>query len=143
MLALENPDPALGLPRGITLQPTLFVRNTTAKNITADLSLTWRAESGKGQVKLRQMRLAPFAMQQVQIMSLPALLQNPNKIPQNAHWGLVALTTDALPDDLVAYATSIDAGGRYNLSTRFAGGVGGTSPAASGISTPTTTRSQP
>ncbi len=38
---------------------------------------------------------------------------------------MVTLTTDALPDDLVAYATSIDANRRYNLATRFAGGVGG------------------
>jgi hypothetical protein len=30
-----------------------------------------------------------------------------------------------LPDDLVAFATSIDANGRYNLTTRFAGGIGG------------------
>ena len=123
MLALQNPDPSLGLPRGIALQPTLFIRNTTAKNITADLSLTWRGDSGKGQVNLPQLQLAPFATQQVQIGS--TLLQIPNKIPQNAHWGLVTLTTDALPDDLVAFATSIDSSGRYNLATRFAGGIGG------------------
>ena len=120
MLALQNPDPSLGLPRGIALQPTLFIRNTTAKNITADLSLTWRGDSGKGQANLPQLQLAPFATQQVQIGS--TLLQIPNKIPQNAHWGLVTLTTDALPDDLVAFATSIDSSGRYNLATRFAGG---------------------
>jgi hypothetical protein len=34
MLALQHPDPTLGLPRGVALQPTLFVRNATAKNIT-------------------------------------------------------------------------------------------------------------
>ena len=123
MLALQNPDPLLGMPRGIALQPTLFIRNTTAKNITADLSLTWRGDSGKGQVKLPQLQLAPFATQQLQIGS--TLLQIPNKIPQNAHWGLLTLTTDALPDDLVAFATSIDSSGRYNLATRFAGGIGG------------------
>ena len=38
---------------------------------------------------------------------------------------MVTLTTDALPDDLVAFATSIDSSGRYNLATRFAGGIGG------------------
>ncbi len=121
MLALQSPDPSLGLPRGIALQPTLFIRNTTAKNITADLSLTWRGDSGKGQAKLPQLRLGPFATQQVQIAGEQSLLQ----IPNNAHWGMVTLTTDALPDDLVAFATSIDSSGRYNLATRFAGGVGG------------------
>jgi hypothetical protein len=35
MLALSTPDPALGLPAGTTLQPTLFVRNTLAKAVTA------------------------------------------------------------------------------------------------------------
>lgn len=123
MLALRSPDPALGLPPGIVLQPTIFVRNTTARNITADMALSWHSDSAKGQVKLPELQLAPFVTQQVQIG--PALLQNPNKIPQNAHWGMVTLTTDALPDDLVAIATSADASGRFNLSTRFAGGVGG------------------
>ncbi|MGA7752520.1 MAG: hypothetical protein WCB05_06810, partial [Candidatus Sulfotelmatobacter sp.] len=121
MLALQNPDAALGLPRGIELQPTIFVRNTTSKNITGDLALTWRGDSGKGQIKLPQLQLAPFATQQLQISAMQSLLQ----IPNNAHWAMVTLTTDALPDDLVAFATSIDASGRYNLSTRFAGAMGG------------------
>lgn len=121
MLALHNPDPALALPRGTELQPTIFVRNTTAKSITADMALTWRSDSTKGQVKLPNLQLAPFATQQIQIGPMQQLLQ----IPADAHWALVSLTTAALPDDLIAVATSIDASGRYNLDTRFAGGIGG------------------
>lgn len=120
-LALASPDPALRLPRGTVLQPTLFIRNTTAKNVDADLSLTWRSDSAKGQVKLPQLHLAPFATQQMQIGTMESLL----RIPNDAHWGLVTLTTDALPDDLVAVATSTDSSGRYNLPTRFVGGTGG------------------
>src|SRR5579871_1374673 len=70
---------------------------------------------------LPQLHLTRFATQQVQINSMLSLLRIPNK----SHWAMVTLTTDALPDDLVAYATSIDANRRYNLATRFAGGVGG------------------
>ncbi len=121
MLALRSPDPALNAPRGILLQPTIFVRNTTAKSIAAELALNWRGDSGKGRVKLPALQLAPFASQQLQIGSMQKQLG----IPDDAHWALVALTTTASPDDLVAVATSIDSSGRYNLDTRFAGGVGG------------------
>lgn len=121
MLALASPDPALRLPHGTSLQPTLFIRNTSTKNIAVDLSLTWRGDSAKGQVKLPQMRLAPFATQQMQIGTKQSLL----RIPDDAHWGLVTLNTDALPDDLVAIATSTDASERYNLPSRFVGGIGG------------------
>lgn len=121
MMALPSPDPALGLPRGIVLQPTLFVRNTTAKNIAVDLALTWRDDSATGQAKLPQLHLAPFATQQMQIGTMQPLLQ----IPDNAHWALVSLTTMAQPDDLIAIASSRDASGRYGSETRFIGGRGG------------------
>ena len=47
MSALRNPDPQLGLPLKITLQPTILVRNTTSKNISTDITLNWRGDSGK------------------------------------------------------------------------------------------------
>jgi hypothetical protein len=121
MLALQHPDPTIGIPAGTELQPMLIIRNTTAKKLTADLALTWRGDSGKGQVKLPLMQLAPFATQQYQIAAMQSLL----RIPDNAHWGLVTLTTDAEPHDLVATAASIDASGRYTLETRFIGGMAG------------------
>jgi hypothetical protein len=121
MLALRNPDPALNLPHGTVLQPNIFVRNTTAKGIVAELGLTWRGDSGTGQVKLPELQLPPFATSQLQIGTMRQLL----RIPDNAHWASVALTTTASPDDLIALATSVDASGRYNLATRFTGGIGG------------------
>jgi hypothetical protein len=117
MLALRNPDPALNLPHGTVLQPIIFVRNTTAKGIVAELALNWRGDSSTGQVKLPELQLPPFATSQLQIGTMRQLL----RIPENAHWALVELTTTASPDDLIALATSVDATGRYDLATRFTG----------------------
>ncbi len=121
MLALSTPDPTLGVTAGIVLQPTIFVRNTTAKKISADLALSWRSDSAKGQAKLPEMKLAPFATQQLQI----GAMQKELGIPDDAHWALVSLTTNASPDDLIAIASSRDATGRYGFESRFTGGSGG------------------
>jgi hypothetical protein len=72
-------------------------------------------------VNLPELRLAPFATQQLQIASVQKQLG----IPDDAHWALVTLTTDALPDDLIAVASSRDTSGRYGTETKFMGGVGG------------------
>jgi hypothetical protein len=117
MLALRNPDPALNLPHGTVLQPIIFVRNTTAKGIVAELALNWRGDSGTGQVKLPELQLPAFATSQLQIGTMRQLL----RIPDSAHWALVELSTTASPDDLIALATSVDATGRYDLATRFTG----------------------
>lgn len=120
MLALRNPDPALAMPQGTVLQPAILVRNTTAKNIVADIALSWRGDSGQGQVKLPGLQLAPFATQQLQI----GALQKQLGIPDDGRWALVTLTTTALPDDLIAIASSRDQSGRYSIETSFAGGSG-------------------
>jgi hypothetical protein len=91
MLALRNPDPALPIPPRTVLQPTILVRNTSAKTISADISLSWRGNSGKGVAKLPQLQLAPFSTREVQIGGMQKQLQ----IPDDAHWALVALTTNA------------------------------------------------
>ncbi len=121
MLALPAPDPATGIPAGIVLQPTILVRNTTARNISADIALSWRGDAAKGQVKLPGMQLAPFATKQLQI----GAMQEQLGIPNDAHWALVTLTTNALPDDLIAAAVSRDATGRYHVDTNFSGTVTG------------------
>ena len=120
MLTLRTPDPAIGLPVGTVMQPTIFVRNTTAKYIAASITLNWRGPSGKGEAKLTELRLAPFATQQLQI----GAMQKDLGIPDSAHWALVSLTTDALPDDLVAIASSRDSSGRYGTESRFTGALG-------------------
>jgi hypothetical protein len=121
MLALRSPDPAVGLPAGTVLQPTIFVRNTTSKRISAQIALNWRGPSGGGQAKLPELQLAPFATQQLQIGAMEKLLQ----IPDNAHWALVSLSTNALPDDVIAMASSRDKTGRYGVEAKFIGGQGG------------------
>ncbi len=121
MLALSTPDPALGLPSGTVLQPAILVRNTTSKKISASLTLSWRGDSGKGQTNLPELELAPFATQQLQI----GAIQKQLGIPNDAHWALVTLSANALPDDLIALASSRDSSGRYHLETKFSGDRGG------------------
>jgi hypothetical protein len=67
------------------------------------------------------LQLAPFATQQLQISAMQKQLG----IPDDAHWALVKLTTNALPEDLIAIASSRDVGGRYGVETMFVGGLGG------------------
>jgi len=119
MLALRTPDPAIGLPPGTVLQPILFVRNTAAKNVAAEITLNWGGSSGKGEARLPELQLAPFATQQLPISAVQKQLG----IPDSAHWALVSLTT-AAPDDLIAIASSRDASGRYGTETKLTGGLG-------------------
>ena len=121
MLALQTPDPTLGLPARVVLQPTLFVRNTTAHEVSASISLMWRGDSGKGQVELPKLTLPPFATQELQI----GAMQKQLGIPDDAHWALVTLTSSGMPDDLIAVASSYSRNLRYNLQSRFLGGLGG------------------
>jgi hypothetical protein len=119
MLALRSPDPAVGLPAGTAMQPTIFVRNTTGNKISANLALSWHSDSGKGQVKLPEIEIPPFATRQLPI----GALQEQLGIPNDAHWALVTLTTTASPDDLIAIASSHDSSGRYHADTEFSGTV--------------------
>lgn len=121
MMALSKSDPELGLSSKTVLQPVVLVHNTTARTISAKMTLNWRGDSSKGQAKLPDFQLAPFATQQVPIGAMQSLLQ----IPDNAHWALVSLTASAQPDDLIAMASSRDASLRYGAETNFVGGVGG------------------
>jgi hypothetical protein len=117
MLALSSPDPTVALPAGTTLQPTIFVRNTTANKTSANITLNWRGDYATGQVLLPALDLPPFATQQLQI----GPMQQQLGIPNNAHWALVTITTSAQPDDLIAVASSPDNIGRYHIDTEFSG----------------------
>ena len=121
MLALQTPDPALGLPAGTESQPTILVRNTTPVNVSANITLSWRGDSGRGQAKLPQFGLAPFATQQFQI----AAMQKQLGIPDDAHWAMATLSGMASRNELIAVASSSDVSGRYNLATPFSDNVGG------------------
>src|ERR1700680_2930202 len=120
MLALSAPDAAAGFLAGTVLQPTIFVRNVTAKKAAASISLTWRGDSGKGRVKLPELSLAPFETRQIQV----GAMQKQLGIPADAHWALVTLTTSAMPDELVAVASSYDATLRYGMQAPFYSGLG-------------------
>src|SRR5215469_12982506 len=115
MLALRSPDPAVGFPAGTTLEPTVFVRNTTAKELVASITLSWRGNSGQGKVALPLLTLHPFETHHLEIDPMQTELG----IPDDAHWALVTLTSSASPDDLIAIASSFDTSGRYGAQTPF------------------------
>jgi hypothetical protein len=121
MLALRSPDPALGLPPGTVLHPTILVRNTTNKRTAFSVVLDWHGPSGRGQATLPVMQLAPFATEQLPI----GAMQEQLGVPDDAHWALVSLTTNAAPDDLIAVASSRDATGRHGVEAKFIGGTSG------------------
>ncbi len=121
MLALRTPDPAAGLPASTELQPTILVHNTTSGNVSASLTLDWRGESGRGESKLPNLELAPFATQQFEI----APMQKQLGIPPDAHWAQVTLSGMTSRNELIAVASSSDLRGRYNLATPFSDNVGG------------------
>jgi len=120
MLPLSAPDAAAGFPAGTVLQPTIFVRNTTAKKLAAGITLTWRGDSGKGRVKLPELSLAPFETRQIQV----GAMQKQLGIPSDAHWALVTLTTSAMPDELIVMASSYDVTARYGMQSPIFSGVG-------------------
>jgi hypothetical protein len=115
MLALRSPDPAVGFPAGTTLEPTVFIRNTTAKEVVASITLGWKGESNKGKVELPQLTLHPLETRRLEIDKMQAQVG----IPDDAHWALVTLTSSASPDDLMAVAASFDSTGRYGAQTPF------------------------
>lgn len=115
MLALKNPDPMLAFPAGTTLQPFVFLRNTTSQTIAATVTVGWRATTVQGKATLPSINLNPFQTLKLDIGGMQSQLG----IPDDAHWGLVTLTTPASPDALLAVAASYDSTGRYGAQTPF------------------------
>jgi hypothetical protein len=115
MLALKNPDPMVGFPQGTTLQPTVFLHNTTAQKVDANITIGWRGPATQGKANLAPVTLKPFETVKLDI----GPMQQQFGIPEDAHWGLVTVTTPADPDDLVAVASSYDSTGRYGAQTPF------------------------
>ncbi len=115
LLALSNPDPALAFPAGTILQPQLFIRNTTARPLTASLSFNWRSDANTGRARGPVLHLRPFETQRVDV----AALQDGKVLPQDAHWASVTLTTDSQPREVIAVAASYDQTLRYGAQTPF------------------------
>jgi hypothetical protein len=115
MLALSNPDPALGFPGGTTLQPKVFIRNSASKAVTAHLRFNWRSATTSG--KSAPLDLA-FKANETQVIDVAAL-QAQKLLPADAHWAAVILSASVLPEELLAVATSYDQTGRYGTQTPF------------------------
>jgi hypothetical protein len=115
MLALSNPDPALGFPAGTTLQPKVFIRNTSGKTFTAHIRFNWRSATTSG--KSAPLDLA-FKANETQVIDVAAL-QAQKLLPADAHWAAVILSASVLPEELLAVAASYDQTGRYGTQTPF------------------------
>ncbi len=115
MLALSEPDPALGFPVGTRLQPQIIVRNSASKPVTASLRFNWRTLTSTGQAAGPTLQLAPLETQQIEV----AAFQESGKIPMDATWASAVLTSTGPPDELVAVAVSYDASLRYGAQTPF------------------------
>jgi hypothetical protein len=109
MLALSQPDSALGFPNGTVLRPQIFVRNTTAKPVVAAFRFNWRSDSATSKAPGPTIRLAPFETRRINV----AALQDAKTLPKEAHWTSAILTTNGLPDEVMAVAASYDESLRY------------------------------
>jgi len=115
MLALTNPDPAMAFPSGTTLQPQLFVHNTTEHKVTATLQFNWRMESTIGKAFGPALQLQPYETRRIDVGELV----DGKTIPKDAHWSAVILKTNGLPDEVMAVAASYDETLRYGAQTPF------------------------
>ncbi len=114
MLALTNPDPALALPAGTTLQPAIFMRNVSGNAYKAQLTFNWRSDSNTGK-STTVVAMQPYATTMVDV----AALQTNGTIPAAARWAYVSITAPIQPDNLLAIATSFDATGKLGAQTAF------------------------
>ena len=115
MLALSDPDPALGFPAGTRLQPRVFVRNASTKSYTAHIHFNWRSVTSIGTTAPIDVVLKANATQVVDVVALQAHKQ----IPADAHWAAVVLSAPVQPDELLAVASSYDESGRFGAQTPF------------------------
>ena len=115
MLALTNPDPVMAFPEGTTLQPQLFVRNTTGKPQSASLRFNWKGDSSTGKSQGPSLQLRPYKTRRVDV----GALQDGAILPKDAHWTSVTITTNSLPDEVMAIAASYDATLQHGAQTPF------------------------
>jgi hypothetical protein len=115
MLALSSPDPALALPSGTVLEPALLLRNTVKHPERVTLAFHWRNGGQQGRYLLPARVLAGFATERIDVKAL----QDSGAIPKDAHWAQVTLTTNGLPDEVMAVAASYDSTLRYGAQTPF------------------------
>jgi hypothetical protein len=115
MLALSDPDPALGFPAGTTVQPKVFIRNASGKAFTAHIRFNWRSATASGKTVPLDLAFKPDETQVIDV----AALQAQKLLPADAQWAAAILNAPVLPDDLLAVAASYDQTGRYGTQTPF------------------------
>jgi hypothetical protein len=93
----------------------VLLRNTTAKTAKINLSFHWRNAVKDGRASIPEITLAPFESHRVDVQAL----QNFGAIPLDAFWAQVTMTTDTLPNEVMAVAASYDAKLRYGAQTPF------------------------
>ena len=115
MLALSNPDPVLEFPKYTVLQPQLLLRNTTNKPAKVYLSFHWRGPVKDGRASIPELILVPFETRKIDVKSL----QDKGTLPEDAYWAQVTLSTNTLPNEVMAVAASYDSTLRYGAQTPF------------------------
>ena len=114
MLPLTYPDPALNLPAGTALKPTIFLRNASAAAYTTQITFNWRSGTTTGKATTS----VPLEPRATTVLDVAALQAN-NTIPASAQWAYVSIAAPIKPDNLLAVATSFDASGRLGAQTPF------------------------
>ncbi len=89
--------------------------NPSAYPVCGTTRATRHSDAANGQVPATVLHLAPYQTQQIDVTSL----QSSKVIPADAHWASVTLTTDGLPDEIVAVAASYDDTLKYGSQTPF------------------------
>ncbi len=115
MIALTEPDAALNFPAGTKLNPTVFVRNTTAAPKDVSLMIRWFEGDKSAAVTVP---LGPLAANETRALSLRQL-QNDGVLPSSAHFAAVHFTYQGDTGDLVALAASYDDTLRYGAQSPF------------------------
>lgn len=115
MLALQNPDPALGMPTGVELDPIIFIRNSSSRKVTAKLLFNWHDSASAGQTAPSTISLSPFETQLVRVAELKGDFAPPTR----AHWASVILTTDGPPNEVQAVSASYDITLKMGAQTPF------------------------
>ena len=115
MVALRTPDPALGFPSDVVLNPFIFISNTTAATQALSLDVHWRKPGQWASTPLLIENLKAGETRKIAI----ADLQKSGQVPPDAHWANVEISTDGEPGDVIAVAASYDDTLRYGTQSPF------------------------
>jgi len=115
MMALSQPDPALGFPSGTVLIPRVFLRNAGSAPARVSVAFDWRTDNRSGNFVIPSFSLLP---NDVRVVTLSDY-QGAGQVPPDANWGTLKINYTGRRSDLVAVALSYDKDNRYGLQTSF------------------------